>query len=141
LDHLPDDAGHFVAVDVDDGVFDLDLGHACGPPVTVGKGMSWRRYSEAARPRKPRRPSSPPGITQIGPEPFAAPGLLLSPATETDGRMTEEERQLVDRWIVTFCEAPPVIDAELMRRLIAEQEATQKEAQSCQKRRSRPATR
>ncbi len=28
LDHLPDDAGHFVAVDVDDGVFDLDLGHA-----------------------------------------------------------------------------------------------------------------
>ena len=60
---------------------------------------------------------------------------------ETDGRMTEEERQLVDRWIVTFCEAPPVIDAELMRRLIAEQEATQQEAQSCQKRRSRPATR
>ena len=55
--------------------------------------------------------------------------------------MTEEERQLVDRWIVTFCEAPPVIDAELMRRLIAEQEATQKEAQLCQKRRSRPATR
>ncbi|NSX34211.1 hypothetical protein HTK96_12620 [Brevundimonas vesicularis] len=55
--------------------------------------------------------------------------------------MTEEERQLMDRWIVTFCEAPPVIDAELMRRLIAEQEATQQEASSCQKRRSRPATR
>jgi hypothetical protein len=103
--------------------------------------MSWRRYSEAARPRKPRRPSSPPGITQIVPEPFGQPGLLLDPATETDGRMTEEERQLVDRWIVTFCEAPPVIDAELMRRLIAEQEATQQESSSCQKRRSRPATR
>ena len=54
--------------------------------------------------------------------------------------MTEEERQLVDRWIVTFCEAPPVIDAELMRRLIAEQEATQQGAQPCPTRRSRPAT-
>lgn len=55
--------------------------------------------------------------------------------------MTEEERQLVDQWIVTFCEAPPVVDAELMRRLIAEQETMQLEAQPCQKRPSRPATR
>jgi hypothetical protein len=55
--------------------------------------------------------------------------------------MTEEERQLVDQWIVTFCEAPPVVDAELMRRLIAEQETMQQEAQPCQKRPSRPATR
>jgi hypothetical protein len=55
--------------------------------------------------------------------------------------MTEEERQLVDRWIVTFCEAPPVIDAELMRRLIAEQETTQQEAKPCRTRHSRPATR
>src|SRR5690606_12921027 len=28
LDHLPDDPGHFVAVDVHDGIGDLDLGHA-----------------------------------------------------------------------------------------------------------------
>jgi hypothetical protein len=103
--------------------------------------MSWRRYSEAKRPRKPRRPSSARGITQIPPEPFGALGLLLSLATRTDAGMTEEERQLVDQWIVTFCEAPPVVDAELMRRLIAEQETMQLEAQPCQKRPSRPATR
>lgn len=54
--------------------------------------------------------------------------------------MTKEERELVDRWIVTFCEVPPVIDAELMRRLIAEQEATQQGSQPCPTRRSRPAT-
>ena len=28
LDHRPDDPGHFVAVDLDDRVFDRDLGHA-----------------------------------------------------------------------------------------------------------------
>ncbi|MEC8455771.1 MAG: hypothetical protein VXZ43_02565, partial [Pseudomonadota bacterium] len=80
-------------------------------------------------------------ITQIPPEPFRAPGLLFGPATDTDVRMTEEERRLVDQWIVTFCEAPPVVDAELMRRLIAEQETTQQEAKPCRTRHSRPATR
>lgn len=34
--------------------------------------------------------------------------------------MTDEERELVDRWILAFCEPPPVVDAELMRRLLAE---------------------
>lgn len=34
--------------------------------------------------------------------------------------MTEEERDLVERWILAFCEPPPVVDAELMRRLLAE---------------------
>ncbi len=37
--------------------------------------------------------------------------------------MTNEERDLVERWILTFCEAPVMIDAELMRRLIAEEQA------------------
>ncbi|WP_291535519.1 DUF2945 domain-containing protein [Brevundimonas sp.] len=37
--------------------------------------------------------------------------------------MTDEERALVERWILAFCEAPPVVDAELMRRLIAEHES------------------
>jgi bifunctional N-acetylglucosamine-1-phosphate-uridyltransferase/glucosamine-1-phosphate-acetyltransferase GlmU-like protein len=64
----------------------------------------------------------------------------MATPTGTDDAMTNEERDLVDRWIVTFCETPPVIDAELMRRLIAEQEATQQGAQPCQTRRSRPAT-
>lgn len=34
--------------------------------------------------------------------------------------MTDEERDLVERWILAFCEPPPVVDAELMRRLLAE---------------------
>ncbi|WP_312735374.1 hypothetical protein [Brevundimonas sp.] len=37
--------------------------------------------------------------------------------------MTDEERALVEQWILIFCEAPPVIDVELMRRLIAEHQA------------------
>lgn len=40
--------------------------------------------------------------------------------------MTDDERALLDRWILTFCEPPPVLDAELMRRLIAEEQARQK---------------
>ena len=54
--------------------------------------------------------------------------------------MTKDECELIDRWIVTFCEVPPVIDAELMRRLIAEQEATQQEMQPWPTRASRLAT-
>lgn len=34
--------------------------------------------------------------------------------------MTNEERELLDRWILTFLEPPPVVDPELMRRLLAE---------------------
>ncbi|MNW70312.1 hypothetical protein D3C74_495730 [compost metagenome] len=37
LDHLPDDPGHFVAVDVHDGVGDLDLGHAYASVSQSGK--------------------------------------------------------------------------------------------------------
>ena len=33
LDEIPDDPGHFVAVDIDDRVVHLDLGHRCGPCV------------------------------------------------------------------------------------------------------------
>jgi hypothetical protein len=34
--------------------------------------------------------------------------------------MTNEERELLDRWILAFLEAPPIVDPELMRRLLAE---------------------
>jgi hypothetical protein len=35
LDHLPDDPSHLVAVEFDDGAFDLDLGHAERQPCAV----------------------------------------------------------------------------------------------------------
>ncbi|CAN5314183.1 hypothetical protein BH10PSE1_BH10PSE1_00310 [soil metagenome] len=37
--------------------------------------------------------------------------------------MNEETSRLVDRWIITFLEAPPFLDVELMTRLLAEHEA------------------
>ena len=46
LDHLPDDPGHLVAVEIDDGIGDLDLGHAAGC-LAAGAGwarMDWRGY-------------------------------------------------------------------------------------------------
>ncbi len=53
--------------------------------------------------------------------------------------MTDEERSLMEQWILRFCEPPPVIDAELMRRVIAEHQAEpQGGPQSCRKRRSGP---
>ena len=33
LDELPDDAGHLVAIELDDGVVDLDLRHDCCLPI------------------------------------------------------------------------------------------------------------
>src|SRR5262249_28041981 len=36
-DHLPDDARHFIAVELDDRTGDLDLLH-CAGPLTFGKG-------------------------------------------------------------------------------------------------------
>ena len=42
--------------------------------------------------------------------------------------MTKEERELVERWIIAFCEPPPIVDAELMRRLLAEQQTPQETA-------------
>lgn len=37
--------------------------------------------------------------------------------------MTDDAKRLLDRWILTFCEPPPLIDVELMTRLLAEHEA------------------
>lgn len=39
--------------------------------------------------------------------------------------MSNDERDLLERWILTFCEPPAIVDAELMRRLIAEEQARQ----------------
>ena len=39
--------------------------------------------------------------------------------------MNEETSRLVDRWIITFLEAPPFADPELLSRLLAEHEADQ----------------
>ncbi|MNE91089.1 hypothetical protein D3C80_1886600 [compost metagenome] len=39
LDPLPDDPGHFVAVDVHDGIGDLDLGHALPLSLTQGRNI------------------------------------------------------------------------------------------------------
>ncbi|MDZ4363139.1 hypothetical protein [Brevundimonas sp.] len=36
--------------------------------------------------------------------------------------MDDETKDLVDRWIRTFCEAPVLIDPELMRRVLADWE-------------------
>jgi len=30
---------------------------------------------------------------------------------------------LIERWILAFCEPPPLVDAELMRRVLADHEA------------------
>ncbi len=37
--------------------------------------------------------------------------------------MDDETETLVRRWILTFCEAPVLIDKELMRRVLADAEA------------------
>ncbi len=37
--------------------------------------------------------------------------------------MDNETNRLIERWILAFCEPPPLIDAELMRRVLAEHEA------------------
>src|SRR5690606_34561094 len=59
LDHLPDDPGHFVAVDVHDGVGDLDLGHAYASVSQIREGIQCRGYggppARAQRGRKPQR--------------------------------------------------------------------------------------
>ena len=39
--------------------------------------------------------------------------------------MEDELNGLTERWIATFCEAPPLLDAELMRRLLAEHQLEQ----------------
>ncbi len=37
--------------------------------------------------------------------------------------MEDETERLVERWILAFCEPPPLIDAELMRRMLADHDA------------------
>ena len=34
--------------------------------------------------------------------------------------MSDELVELTERWVLTFCETPPVLDAELMRGVLAE---------------------
>ncbi|WGM46685.1 hypothetical protein KOAAANKH_01558 [Brevundimonas sp. NIBR10] len=36
--------------------------------------------------------------------------------------MDDETRRLVDRWIITFLEPPAFVDAELMARVLAEED-------------------
>ena len=36
--------------------------------------------------------------------------------------MDSETERLIDRWILAFCEPPPLVDAELMRRVLADYE-------------------
>lgn len=43
--------------------------------------------------------------------------------------MDEETEALVRRWILRFCEAPVLIDKELMRRVLADAETKPAEAQ------------
>ncbi|WP_277596057.1 hypothetical protein [Brevundimonas fluminis] len=40
--------------------------------------------------------------------------------------MNEDTDRLVERWILAFCEPPPLIDAELMRRMLAENDAKER---------------
>lgn len=42
--------------------------------------------------------------------------------------MDDEADRLVERWILAFCEVPPVVDPELMRRLLAEHDAKESDA-------------
>lgn len=42
--------------------------------------------------------------------------------------MDDVTERLLERWIITFCEAPPLLDTELMRRLLAEVGETREEA-------------
>lgn len=43
--------------------------------------------------------------------------------------MDEETEALVRRWILRFCEAPVLIDKELMRRVLADAEARSTESE------------
>jgi hypothetical protein len=42
--------------------------------------------------------------------------------------MDDEMDRLVERWILAFCEPPPLVDAELMARLLADHETKEREA-------------
>jgi len=68
LDELPDDAGHLVAVEIDDRVCNLDLVHECLLTSQGPESRGWMmenslRYSTAIRARQRRVGSD---ITKIG---------------------------------------------------------------------------
>jgi hypothetical protein len=42
----------------------------------------------------------------------------------TGQALDEETEALVERWILAFCEAPPLVDVELMERILSEHEAS-----------------
>ncbi|MES2833259.1 MAG: hypothetical protein V4707_00975 [Pseudomonadota bacterium] len=54
-------------------------------------------------------------------EPIGAARLFIAHAS--GGDMDGETNRLIEHWILTFCEPPPLIDVELMRRVLAEHEA------------------
>ena len=37
--------------------------------------------------------------------------------------MDPDAKRLMERWIIAFCEPPPLVDVELMRRVLAEHES------------------
>ncbi|MFN3352907.1 MAG: hypothetical protein ACK4Z5_04795 [Brevundimonas sp.] len=41
--------------------------------------------------------------------------------------MDDDTRALAERWLLTFCEAPPLLDAELMRAVLADHERQNQE--------------
>ncbi|WP_263972982.1 hypothetical protein [Brevundimonas goettingensis] len=41
--------------------------------------------------------------------------------------MSQEAERLTEQWILTFLEAPPLVDVELMRMVLAEHEARAEE--------------
>lgn len=43
------------------------------------------------------------------------------------GRVSQEAERLTEQWILTFLEAPPLVDVELMRMVLAEHEARAEE--------------
>lgn len=42
--------------------------------------------------------------------------------------MTDDAVRLLERWILAFCEPPPLIDVELMTRMLAEHEGRREDA-------------
>ena len=44
--------------------------------------------------------------------------------------MDEETDALIQRWIITFCEMPPLVDKELMRAVLADMETNAQEHQT-----------
>lgn len=44
--------------------------------------------------------------------------------------MDYETERLIQRWIIAFCEVPTLVDAELMRAVLAEMETKSKDPQT-----------